>query len=75
MNATTSEVPGPTVPPSDKGGDVPERLCTSCGMALGRKGSVTFLCPQCGQASIGRCYRCRDQSVPYTCPSCGWVGP
>jgi len=44
-------------------------------MALAGKGAVHFLCPDCGEATLGRCARCRDQSVAYTCPKCGFVGP
>lgn len=49
--------------------------CTSCGAALPVRGSTQFLCPMCGTAAIGRCPRCRDQSIPYRCPSCGFLGP
>jgi Zn-ribbon RNA-binding protein len=49
--------------------------CTSSGVALGGRGTTTFLCPDCGIATIGRCVRCRDQSVLYTCPKCGFQGP
>jgi Zn-ribbon RNA-binding protein len=49
--------------------------CSSCGLALGGRGVVQFPCPQCGDATLARCFRCRDQSVPYTCPKCGFQGP
>ncbi len=49
--------------------------CTSCGAALPVRGSTQFLCPSCGAVMIGRCPRCRDQSIAYRCPSCGFVGP
>ncbi|MFZ0892639.1 MAG: zinc finger domain-containing protein [Thermoplasmata archaeon] len=52
-----------------------ELRCTSCGRGLGGKGSTHFLCPQCGEATIGREARCRDQSVTYHCPVCGFEGP
>jgi len=39
------------------------------------KGATAFTCPQCGEATIGRCRQCRDQGVPYTCPACGFRGP
>jgi len=53
----------------------PERHCTSCGLSLTSRGTTQFTCPQCGTGAIGRCSRCRDQSVPYHCPSCDFVGP
>ncbi|MCI4330721.1 MAG: zinc finger domain-containing protein [Thermoplasmata archaeon] len=49
--------------------------CTSCGVALGARGTVQFKCPNCGEANLGRCARCRDQSVVYTCPNCAFEGP
>ncbi|MGI0055157.1 MAG: zinc finger domain-containing protein [Thermoplasmata archaeon] len=49
--------------------------CTSCGAALPVRGSTEFPCPSCGQVTIGRDPRCRDQSVIYRCPSCGFEGP
>jgi len=52
-----------------------ERRCNSCGIVLHGTGTTTFLCPSCGKSTIGRCARCRDQSVPYKCPECGFKGP
>jgi len=49
--------------------------CTSCGRAVPAKGATQFPCPSCGQVTIGRDARCRDQSVPYRCPNCGFEGP
>lgn len=49
--------------------------CSSCGLALGGRGTTHFICPDCAQASIGRCRRCRDQSVLFHCPNCGFEGP
>ncbi len=49
--------------------------CTSCGRSLRASGATQFLCPSCGEATIGRCARCRDQSVTYRCPKCGFEGP
>ncbi|MGA8542264.1 MAG: zinc finger domain-containing protein [Thermoplasmata archaeon] len=49
--------------------------CTSCGRAVPAKGATQFPCPSCGEVTIGRCARCRDQSVPYHCPKCGFDGP
>jgi predicted RNA-binding Zn-ribbon protein involved in translation (DUF1610 family) len=49
--------------------------CNSCGIVLTQLGSVTFQCPSCGQGTIGRCPRCRNQSVAYTCVECGFQGP
>lgn len=49
--------------------------CTSCGIPLAGEKETVFDCPNCGEAKIGRCKNCRDQSANYICPSCGWVGP
>ena len=49
--------------------------CTSCGRSLRAAGTTQFVCPNCGEGSIGRCSRCRDQSVMYRCPKCGFEGP
>ncbi|HEV2449599.1 MAG TPA: zinc finger domain-containing protein [Thermoplasmata archaeon] len=49
--------------------------CSSCGLALDGRGVVQFLCPQCGEETLCRCARCRDQSVAYTCPHCTFQGP
>jgi len=49
--------------------------CSSCGVALLGRGATHFPCPDCGQTSIGRCARCRDQSVSYKCSACGFQGP
>ena len=53
----------------------PDVRCTTSGVALGGRGTTVFLCPDCGSVSVGRCARCRDQSVLYTCPKCGFQGP
>ncbi len=52
-----------------------ELRCTSCGRAVPAKGATQFLCPNCAEASIGRCAPRRDQSVSYRCPKCGFEGP
>ncbi|MCI4369103.1 MAG: zinc finger domain-containing protein [Thermoplasmata archaeon] len=49
--------------------------CTSCGLALSARGATHFQCPDCGEATLGRCPRCRDQSVTFRCPNCGFEGP
>ena len=49
--------------------------CSSCGVTLETENCTVFKCPDCGQAMIGRCYHCRDQSVPYECSNCGMRGP
>ncbi len=49
--------------------------CTSCGRPVPAKGATQFPCPSCGQVTIARDARCRDQSVSYRCPSCGFEGP
>ncbi|MCC7564858.1 MAG: DUF1610 domain-containing protein [Methanomicrobiaceae archaeon] len=48
--------------------------CTSCRGQLAETGATSFKCPVCS-GWIRRCYRCREQSVPYICPSCGFRGP
>lgn len=55
--------------------DGQEKACSSCGIRLVRKSETTFPCPKCGQAEIGRCTNCRDQSVKYRCSACGFTGP
>lgn len=54
---------------------ISETKCSSCGLALGGRGTTHFVCPDCGQNTVGRCRRCRDQSVIYHCSSCGFEGP
>ena len=49
--------------------------CTSCGRVVPAPGATQFLCPSCGEATIARCARCRDQSVGYRCPKCDFHGP
>ncbi|HLN51998.1 MAG TPA: zinc finger domain-containing protein [Thermoplasmata archaeon] len=53
----------------------PELKCTSCGRTIPGPGATHFPCPGCGEATIGRCARCRDQSVTYRCPTCAFEGP
>jgi hypothetical protein len=52
-----------------------EKVCISCGSVLLGQGTAIFQCPGCGEVKIGRCKKCRDQSVGYTCPKCGFRGP
>ncbi|MCI4366920.1 MAG: zinc finger domain-containing protein [Thermoplasmata archaeon] len=54
---------------------VSDLRCSSCGLALTGRGSTHFPCPDCGKTTVGRCPRCRDQSVMYRCPECGFAGP
>ena len=42
---------------------------------LNQKGSVRFLCPQCGKQEIIRARKEREIVIKYTCPKCGFVGP
>lgn len=49
--------------------------CSTCGVRLTGRGSTAFPCPNCGNARIGRCEQCRDQSAKYTCKACGFSGP
>ncbi|MGI0132571.1 MAG: zinc finger domain-containing protein [Thermoplasmata archaeon] len=54
---------------------VTDLRCSSCGVALSGRGATHFPCPQCGELTLGRCARCRDQSVVYRCPKCSFEGP
>ena len=51
-----------------------DKKCTSCSAPLAEEGATEFGCPACG-VEISPCYRCREQSIPYTCPKCGFGGP
>ena len=53
----------------------PTKKCNSCGIPLKDERAVEFPCPSCGNAAIGRCGQCRDQSANYHCPQCGFTGP
>ncbi|MBP1928572.1 LSD1 subclass zinc finger protein [Methanolinea mesophila] len=48
--------------------------CTSCNAPLAEQGATEFKCPVCEQ-KIYRCFRCREQSIPYICAKCGFRGP
>ncbi|MDI3544411.1 MAG: Zn-ribbon RNA-binding protein [Candidatus Woesearchaeota archaeon] len=51
-------------------------ICSSCKKDVSnKKGSVSFLCPNCGKAEIVRCVDCRKRGTKYVCPVCGFVGP
>ncbi len=49
-------------------------VCTASGVPLVERGSTSFPCPGCGEVSIGRSPRCRNQGVAYVC-ECGFQGP
>ncbi|MEM7813763.1 MAG: zinc finger domain-containing protein [Candidatus Aenigmatarchaeota archaeon] len=50
--------------------------CSSCQVGLKTEdGWARFKCPNCGEAEIFRCARCRKQSIVYTCPKCEFEGP
>ncbi len=50
--------------------------CSSCKKDISNlKGSVKFLCPNCGKIEIVRCVDCRKRGVRYKCPECGFEGP
>ena len=42
---------------------------------INEEGSITFMCPNCGEAEISRSRKARELSKEYTCPKCGFVGP
>jgi hypothetical protein len=50
------------------------KKCSSCNAPLAEEGATEFKCPACG-FEIRRCYRCREQSIPYLCQKCGLGGP
>ena len=50
-------------------------VCTSCGIRMKEPGDTSFPCPVCGKEVIGRCCKCRDQSVRFKCMTCGFEGP
>lgn len=54
---------------------VSDLRCSSCGVGLTGRGATHFACPECGKTTLGRCARCRDQSVTYRCVECGFAGP
>ncbi len=39
------------------------------------KGSVSFLCPKCGETEIVRSRNERENVVRYACEKCGFTGP
>ncbi|MFH0961356.1 MAG: zinc finger domain-containing protein [archaeon] len=52
------------------------KACVSCGKKVAAiKGSLTFMCPSCGNETIRRCFPCRKAGRLYTCKGCGFVGP
>lgn len=42
---------------------------------VNESGSVTFKCPNCGEAEISRSKQARSLGKEYVCPKCGFVGP
>ncbi|RLE48481.1 MAG: RNA-binding protein [Candidatus Methanomethylicota archaeon] len=51
-------------------------VCISCKRPIlpGEKG-VELRCPNCGEVTFWRCYKCRQLVNPYVCPKCGFQGP
>ena len=50
--------------------------CISCGKRVEAESQwVRFPCPQCGEAEILRCEKCKRQVNPYRCPACKFEGP
>ncbi|MCC6003015.1 MAG: zinc finger domain-containing protein [Thermofilum sp.] len=55
---------------------IPLPKCTSCGRPIAPSQRATsFRCPNCGEAVIWRCEKCRKQGNRYVCPKCGFEGP
>ncbi|MGY0288331.1 MAG: RNA-binding protein [Thermoproteota archaeon] len=53
-----------------------ELYCVSCGRRVTyEKNVVVFKCPNCGEAKIVRCNKCREHVNDYVCPACGFRGP
>ncbi|MGQ9788807.1 MAG: zinc finger domain-containing protein [Candidatus Hadarchaeaceae archaeon] len=51
-------------------------VCTSCNRDIPQgEVVVRFSCPNCGEAEILRCNKCRRLSNSYRCPKCGFTGP
>ncbi|HLC59650.1 MAG TPA: zinc finger domain-containing protein [archaeon] len=50
--------------------------CTSCGTdSLARKNFVRFMCPNCMETEIVRCFNCKVMSNRYECVKCKFIGP
>jgi predicted RNA-binding Zn-ribbon protein involved in translation (DUF1610 family) len=50
--------------------------CISCGRSVETEPEwVEFVCPQCGNAKILRCGKCKRLQNRYECPKCKFVGP
>ncbi len=50
--------------------------CGSCGMNVrAKKNFVRFMCPECGEGEIIRCFNCKMLSNKYECGKCSFVGP
>lgn len=53
-----------------------EKKCLSMNTRLTNdKGSVSFMCPSCGDYEIVRSKKARQIVAKYTCPKCGFTGP
>jgi len=50
--------------------------CSICNVdVLARENFVRFMCPNCGETEIIRCYNCKVLSNKYKCDKCNFVGP
>ncbi|MCC7574179.1 DUF1610 domain-containing protein [Candidatus Woesearchaeota archaeon] len=53
-----------------------EKKCLSLNISVTNdRGSVSFMCPNCGDYEIVRSSKARKIASKYTCPKCGFVGP
>lgn len=49
------------------------KVCSSCGRLTSEY--TEFKCPSCGETTIVRCKRCRENFARYKCEKCKFEGP
>ncbi|MBS3149935.1 DUF1610 domain-containing protein [Candidatus Woesearchaeota archaeon] len=55
---------------------IKEKYCNSCKTKVSNiVGSVSFICPNCGEKEIIRCSHCRTIAARYKCENCNFSGP